>query len=135
MKNSLRLKMLIFTGLCFSLFGCKNEDLTPKPIIQSTNSEYSIYLDESIKIEPKILIEGQASYLWTEIDKELGKEAFLEYSTTKIGKHIVSLSVSNKAGIAKQDYTVQVNKIPTAEINTKIGEDGITLKNDFFRIL
>lgn len=121
--------MLIFTGLCFSLFGCKNEELAPKPIIQSSNSEYSIYLDESIKIEPKILIEGQASYLWTEIDKELGKEDFLEYSTTKIGKHIVSLSVSNKAGIAKQDYIVQVNKIPTAEINTKIGEEGITLKN------
>lgn len=111
------------------MFSCKEENLTPKPVIQTSDSEYSIYIDESVKISPKIDIEGQATYLWTENDNELSKKIFVNYSSTKIGKHIISFSVSNESGIAKKDYTVQVNKIPLATIDTKISKKGITLKN------
>lgn len=129
MKKNSTLSSIVLFILSLVIFSCQEDKDIPKPVIKQGSSDYSIYTDETIKIEPTVTFEGNVNFQWVENYKELSKKPFLNYNSTEVGEHKITFTAVNKGGVSETQYTVSVKTIPLAQINIENGKEQITLKN------
>lgn len=116
MKHCIKHLIWAFLGLALTMSSCKKDDTIPKPVITSSETEFEIYTDESVSIEPKVTSEGESTYRWIEDEKEISKEAILVYKSKEVKTHTISLTVINDGGESKIGYSVSVKAIPLPTI-------------------
>lgn len=132
MKNSLRLKMLIFTGLCLFFYSCKkNVDVkvkAPEVKFNIPTMGYTTYVDQEIKITPIVNSIEKTTHLWKEGNKEISKEATLSYTSDKADIHIITYSASNEGGKIESTINIEVIAVDAPKIDIDIPTKGFYVK-------
>lgn len=108
MKQIFPLRRLSIIIILLIFISCKEEKTHSKPIIQKSQSSYTIKAGEKIKLLPTIETESKAHFQWTEDYKELSTSSILVYKSDKTGKHEILFSVVNKGGVAEKQYIITV---------------------------